>query len=148
MSTMDIDRIIWIVFLVLAITTFILWRRNKRKNQPLTVRNESVEETPSKEAVEAKYGEALCRLLGRAAAIDGGVDSTRHAKAEAELKVRISKLFLAGFLPGLLTVAGFMLAIAVMTPIRGRDRLRPAPQRGRSCSPYAACGARRRCSCW
>jgi hypothetical protein len=89
MSTMDIDRIIWIVFLVLAITTFILWRRNKRKNQPLTVRNESVEETPSKEAVEAKYGEALCRLLGRAAAIDGGVDSTRHAKAEAELKATL-----------------------------------------------------------
>lgn len=29
----------------------------------------------------------------------------------------ISKLFLAGFLPGLLTVAGFMLAIAVMTRI-------------------------------
>ncbi|HEV8679772.1 MAG TPA: TRAP transporter large permease subunit, partial [Stellaceae bacterium] len=29
----------------------------------------------------------------------------------------ISKLFLAGFLPGLMTVAGFMLAIAVMTQI-------------------------------
>src|SRR5713101_4327220 len=29
----------------------------------------------------------------------------------------IAKLFLAGFLPGLLTVAGFMLAIAVMTRI-------------------------------
>src|SRR5438874_4527656 len=29
----------------------------------------------------------------------------------------ISKLFLAGFLPGILTVAGFMLAIAVMTRI-------------------------------
>src|SRR5947207_3586015 len=32
----------------------------------------------------------------------------------------ISKLFLAGFLPGLLTVAGFMLAIAVMTRINPR----------------------------
>jgi C4-dicarboxylate transporter, DctM subunit len=32
----------------------------------------------------------------------------------------ISKLFLAGFLPGLLTVAGFMLAIAVMTRIDPR----------------------------
>src|SRR3954451_15671126 len=32
----------------------------------------------------------------------------------------ISKLFLAGFLPGLLTVAGFMLAIAVMTRIEPR----------------------------
>jgi tripartite ATP-independent transporter DctM subunit len=32
----------------------------------------------------------------------------------------ISKLFLAGFVPGLLTVAGFMLAIAVMTRINPR----------------------------
>jgi tripartite ATP-independent transporter DctM subunit len=32
----------------------------------------------------------------------------------------ISKLFLAGFLPGLLTVAGFMLAISVMTRINPR----------------------------
>jgi C4-dicarboxylate transporter, DctM subunit len=32
----------------------------------------------------------------------------------------ISKLFLAGFLPGLLTVAGFMLTIAVMTRINPR----------------------------
>ena len=32
----------------------------------------------------------------------------------------ISKLFLAGFLPGLLTVAGFMLVIAVMTRINPR----------------------------
>src|SRR5437660_1871001 len=32
----------------------------------------------------------------------------------------IAKLFLAGFLPGLLTVAGFMLAIAVMTRINPR----------------------------
>jgi C4-dicarboxylate transporter, DctM subunit len=32
----------------------------------------------------------------------------------------ISKLFLAGFLPGLLTVAGFMLAIAIMTRINPR----------------------------
>jgi C4-dicarboxylate transporter, DctM subunit len=32
----------------------------------------------------------------------------------------ISKLFLAGFLPGLLTVAGFMLAIAVITRINPR----------------------------
>jgi tripartite ATP-independent transporter DctM subunit len=32
----------------------------------------------------------------------------------------ISKLFLAGFLPGLLTVAGFMLAISIMTRINPR----------------------------
>src|ERR1041385_3610515 len=32
----------------------------------------------------------------------------------------ISRLFLAGFLPGILTVAGFMLAIAVMTQINPR----------------------------
>src|SRR5918912_2829096 len=32
----------------------------------------------------------------------------------------ISKLFLAGFLPGILTVAGFMLAIAIMTQIDPR----------------------------
>src|SRR5580704_13372701 len=44
---------------------------------------------PSKEAVEAKYREVLCRLLGRAAAIDGGLDSDRHAKAEAELKATL-----------------------------------------------------------
>jgi C4-dicarboxylate transporter, DctM subunit len=32
----------------------------------------------------------------------------------------ISRLFLAGFLPGILTVAGFMLTIAVMTRINPR----------------------------
>src|SRR3954465_13235165 len=39
----------------------------------------------------------------------------------------ISKLFLAGFMPGLLTVAGFMLTIAVMTRIN--PRLRPPGRR-------------------
>jgi C4-dicarboxylate transporter DctM subunit len=41
----------------------------------------------------------------------------------------ISKLFLAGFLPGLLTVAGFMLTITIMTRINSRlgPRAEPAP---------------------
>jgi len=41
----------------------------------------------------------------------------------------ISKLFLAGFLPGLLTVAGFMLTITIMTRINPRlgPRAEPAP---------------------
>jgi C4-dicarboxylate transporter DctM subunit len=41
----------------------------------------------------------------------------------------ISKLFLAGFLPGLLTVAGFMLTITIMTRIDPRlgPRAEPAP---------------------
>jgi tripartite ATP-independent transporter DctM subunit len=39
----------------------------------------------------------------------------------------ISKLFLAGFLPGILTIAGFMLAIAVMTQIN--PRLGPPAER-------------------
>src|ERR1051325_2382544 len=39
----------------------------------------------------------------------------------------ISKLFLAGFLPGLLTVAGFMLAISIMT--RFNPRLGPPARR-------------------
>ena len=45
----------------------------------------------------------------------------------------ISKLFLAGFLPGLLTVAGFMLAIAVMTRINPRlgPPAEPTPLRER-----------------
>src|SRR5436190_15924227 len=39
----------------------------------------------------------------------------------------ISKLFLAGFMPGLLTVAGFMLTIAVMTRINPRLGPRAEP---------------------
>ena len=41
----------------------------------------------------------------------------------------ISKLFLAGFLPGLLTVAGFMLTISIMTRVNPRlgPRAEPAP---------------------
>jgi C4-dicarboxylate transporter, DctM subunit len=41
----------------------------------------------------------------------------------------ISKLFLVGFLPGLMTVAGFMLTISIMTRINPRlgPRAEPAP---------------------
>ena len=62
----------------------------------------------------------------------------------------ISKLFLAGFLPGILTVAGFMLAIAVMTPIN--PRLGPPADRAAAARAArwrcAASGAPRRCFCW
>ena len=60
----------------------------------------------------------------------------------------ISKLFLAGFLPGLLTVAGFMLTISVMTRIIPRSVRRRRAPRCRTVRRCAACGARRCCSCW
>jgi C4-dicarboxylate transporter DctM subunit len=48
----------------------------------------------------------------------------------------IARLFLAGFLPGLLTVAGFMLAIAVMTRIN--PRLGPPAERASARERIAA----------
>ena len=62
----------------------------------------------------------------------------------------ISQLFLAGFLPGILTVAGFMLTIAVMTRID--PRLGPPGARVRAAGPAQRAaqrvGRRRRCFCW
>ena len=63
----------------------------------------------------------------------------------------ISKLFLAGIVPGILTVVGFMLTISIVTRIDPElgpraERAQSWPRRAdRRC---ATSGERQRCSCW